>query len=538
MMVLGIHITEHALCAALVRWQKDDVELLESFNFPLSLESPELDIQVKTKELIQKYPPSHYHFAVVLPQHLVSVHDLKFPFKEKFKINKALPFELEEKTPFPENDMVYSFKVCSHTNSSSHVLSFVSSKKRILEFLELLKPIEPSVLTPESSALSNVFEDWKMGASKIPSSAPVDQLKIFLGFKNSTALVSAQNRIILSYNLNWGFEEAVQNISEKYKRNKDQSLKYFFENAVITHEELNKTLALSKIMRKSFKSLVHQIHLLLIYLKGAGCGSVKEISLLGPGSKIQNLSYHLYSALKIPVHKLNSYEKYPVPLEYLTAFGGALEAFKRPKNPAVNLAFTNNTETVKMTQKKVTLLKTIFAAGILFFSYMALRNWQVKNMISETNTQFSSYARKIAGLKTRSISVKNVKKFLKQKQSKQQKHKKFQSLGQLTAPLSVLENLSLSLDQSRKWGVHIHSLEVSGPQVILQGNISPQHFTRLKTALKPLADKGIVSEKPIKQKKESQKDIAKQINELSEIMDNTETKKFHLAFKFKNWSSY
>lgn len=532
MQILGIHITPYSLYAVSLRTADINPIVLDQTSFPLSLELNEeerkAELLLKLKELSNKYPQHHFVFTV--PQTQVSIHDLKFPFTEKFKINKALPFEIEDKIPF--SDMVYSSKICSRSHKESSVLSFVSSKARMQEFLDLIQSagIKAFMLVPESSALSNLFEDWKSPPPQLSSPISGTQLKIYLSYNQSTALLlSAGHRVLSIHNLNWGFQSCVQDISAKYRRDMNQALNYFFENAILTHEDMDSVVPLSKIIKNSFNSLNHHLRLLFIYLKGAGHSSIKEITLLGPGAAIQNLSYHLYSAFKIPVHIMEMDEKLQIPLEYLVSLGTAFEGLKKPKNPPINLMPHIQEERIKITSQKLTFLKAVASAVIVFFAYISIRNWKTEDLTVQMNQIFSNYARRVAGLKTRSISIKNVEKFLNRKKQSNETHKAFKSLNQIPSALETLKQVSFSFTASSSWNMEINQLEIKNRQLNIQGVIEKKHLTSLVQHLKTLAENGkiqqhkasLTKEKPLKQKTPAkinpkpEENLDKQIDKLS-----------------------
>ena len=530
MQVLGVHITPYSLYAVSLRTADTNPIVLDQISLPLSLELNEeqkkAELVLKLKELCQKYPQHYFVFTV--PQTQVSIHDLKFPFTEKFKINKALPFEIEDKIPF--SDMVHSSKICYRSHIGSSVLSFVSSKTWMREFLELIQSanIQTSMLIPESAALSNLFEDWKSSPPQLSPPVLGTQLKLYLSYNQSIALtLSDDHRILLIHNLNWGFQSCVQDISAKYRRDMNQALNYFFENAILTHEDMASVVPLSKIIKNSFNSLSHHLRLLLIYLKGSGHSAIKDITLLGPGSLIQNLSYHLYSVLKIPVHKMEEDEKFQVPPEYLVSLGTAFEAFKKPKNPPINLMPHIQEERIQITKQKSALLKAIAVLVLVFFTYIGVRNWRVEELTLQMNQIFSNYARRAAGLKTRSISIRNVEKFLKRKKQNNEINKNFKSLHQLPSVLDTLKQFSFSFDAFQSWDMEISQLEIKDRKIDIQGAIDKNHLESLMQHLKTIAAGGkvqkkkIIAETPKKEfipEPKMEESLETQIDELSTIL--------------------
>ena len=376
MNTVGVHIESFGIYAVVLCSTSGQITVLDKIFLPLSLEGDlsqrQIEQSAKLKLLIKKYPLSKHHF--VFSHKNTSVHDLKFPFKEKFKINKSLRYEIEELLPFHIENTVYSYKICYFHSNFSHVLSFVSSKKEIQERIQFLKTIggmSPHLLIPESVALSNLFENWKSSPPHWEySKMSADQIQLYLSYDNSFAVIRSNHRMIQVYDIHWSLKSCIQEISEKYKRSMDQAFSYFCENAFITTEEKKYFVPLLKIMNRSIQSLSHQLQLLLVHLKGEGHASIKEIQISGLGSQIQNLPSHLFQIFKIPFHTVKNHDTLNVPPEYLSALGTAIEGLKKPKNPPVDWMrhFRSSSKAmVQMSQKKRKRLQAIAVACVLFF---------------------------------------------------------------------------------------------------------------------------------------------------------------------------
>lgn len=504
MKIIGIHIEKYGVYSIQLQPASKQPVLLAHEAFPLSLDLDEdqrkVEIANHLKELTQKYPPQHHCFVFSIPQKQVSVHNFKFPFQERFKINKALPYEMEEKMPFSLEKVVHSSKISHIQDQFSYVLNFVSPKSSIQNFLDFIKTaakIQPLGLIPESSALINLFENWQSSPPhwKDKKTAAVQQLALNLSYECSTALVLSQNRVIYTYDLNWSLAGCIEEISVKYRRSADQALDYFFKNAFITQKEEGTHLApLLKTIKSRLSSLIHQMHLLFIHLKGAGHDSIQDIHILGPGSAIQNLPAYLFQAFKIPVHIFQKHDLYEIPSQHWAALGTALEGCKRPKNPPVNFieSFQTSSGVLNLSQKKKKIFQSLFLIFISCFTYVCIRNWQSSQLLSQIDPIFSAYSRKIAGLKTRNISVKSVKSFLRQKQEAAEKSKIYRSIPAVPSAMDLLKRMSLSLNQNDQWKLELTQFEIKGYKVIMQGFILKEHIPALQSQLKLLAVNGRV----------------------------------------------
>ena len=504
MYIIGVHIESYRIDSVLLQMTSKQPLLLDKHSLPLSLELNEnqrkIEISNYLNHLTQKYSSYSVSFVFSIPQKQISIHDLKFPFRAKFKIHKALPYEMEEVIPFSLDNVVYNSKISYSNSHFTYVLSFVSSRKWVQDFIHFLEStakITPAFLVPESSSLINLFEQWEISPPQWNNKqeAQADQLNLHLSYDHSTAFVLSQNRVIHIYNINWQLKPCIEQISAKYRRSMDQALDYFFKNAFITQEEGTHLVPLLKIMKQAVSTLQQELKLLFVHLKGMGYDNIQNIHILGPASCIQNLPAHLFRMFKIPVHTFQS--SYSISSEYWTALGTALSACKRPKNPPVDLAESLKPSSEGMSflsQKKKNILKYIALSFIAVLTYTFTRNWQSQQLFDQINQSFSLYSRKIAGLKTRDISVQSVEKFLKKKKTAVQTSKLYNTLPLVPSAMDILKKMSLSLTQLNQSEMELTRFEINGAFVSMRGFISKKHLQPLKKQLQLLSLDGKIKD--------------------------------------------
>ena len=543
MHIIGVHIETYRIDSVLLQMTSKQPLLLDKNSLPLSLELNEnqrkIEISNYLNNLIQKYSSYSVGFVFSIPQKQISIHDLKFPFRAKFKIHKALPYEMEEVIPFSLENVVYNSKISYSNSNFTYVLSFVSSRKWVQDFIHFLEStakITPAFLVPESSSLINLFEQWEISPPQWNNEkeAQADQLNLHLSYDHSTAFVLSQNRVIHIYNINWQLKPCIEQISAKYRRSMDQALDYFFKNAFITQEEGTHLVPLLKIMKQAVSSLQQELKLLFVHLKGMGYDNIQNIYILGPASCIQNLPTHLFQLFKIPVHTFQS--SYSLSSEYWIALGTALSACKRPKNPPVDLAesLKPSSEGISfLSQKKKNILKYIALSFIAVLTYTFTRNWQSQQLLDQMNQSFSLYSRKIAGLKTRDISVQSVEKFLKKKKTAVQTSKLYNTLPLVPSAMDILKKISLSLTQLNQSNMELTQFEINGAFVSMRGFISKNHLQSLKKQLKLLSLDGKIKDQThtLPQNKLSSKKENKEKTNPSVDLKNTIP--FYLTFNIK-----
>ena len=503
MHIVGIDIKSYGIFYVVLQSTIQTPLLIDQGFYPLSLELNEnqrkIEISTHLKSIVEKYPQHSYSYSFSIPQNQISVHNLSFPFRERFKIKRSLPFEIEENIPFSMENILYSPKFAYTQGGQTYILTYVTPQVWVEEFLQFIKKtISPSYLIPRSAALANIFENFMHAPPQWKDGVQPDQLKIYLSYENSMALVLSQKRVILDSQINWNLQSCIEEISSKYRRNLDQSLEFFFQNAFITHEEGTHLVPLLTTIKKSISDLKHQIQLLYLHLKGMGFESIKEIHILGPGGQIQNLTTHLFEVFKTPVHVFDQHPSYTsIKPSHFIALGTALSGLQKPKNPPVNLMdhFKNTSASlIQISEKRKKLFQICAAVFFSLMVYSGFRNYQSERLLDHVSETFSQYSRKIAGLRTRSISIENVEKFIQQKQKSSRMTQIYDSIPSSLSPMEFLKTLSLSILDADEWNLEVSQFEINKNKVSLQGFISKNYFEDLKTQLKTLSSNNTLVE--------------------------------------------
>ena len=139
--------------------------ILQTHYFPIKPEDSEEQKELVTlshlKSLIDVYKDRDVKYIFCCPQNEISVHTLHFPFKERYKIKKSLPFEIEDKLAlFSKQNLISDIKIISRSEKSASVLVFSSFRENIVKLIETLGKmgIQPFIVSCEASAVSNLFE--------------------------------------------------------------------------------------------------------------------------------------------------------------------------------------------------------------------------------------------------------------------------------------------------------------------------------------------------------------------------------------------
>jgi type II secretion system protein L len=165
--IIGIKIEKGLVAAAVVQKDFRRMELVDSFSQPFATDSELVDILVSKSrdwagaKIIASIPG--HHFA----QRLVH-----FPFSDRKRVEKALPFELEDNVPFALDDVVIDYLILdsektangADASKEASVLGIMLPKQVLKRHLELLASagIDPQVIVPSYNGLEALSKMMKV----------------------------------------------------------------------------------------------------------------------------------------------------------------------------------------------------------------------------------------------------------------------------------------------------------------------------------------------------------------------------------------
>ena len=142
---LGIDIGSSSIKIVEINSNNKGIQITRFMEHTLSVNTiqSESDSQLEIIEFLRtiasSYDPQNTTFVVGMGQDKVSVRNKIFPFTERLKIIKSLPFELEEELPFSNDTAIYDAKVIHHFGSTAEVLACATPKNRIQKVLDLMQ---------------------------------------------------------------------------------------------------------------------------------------------------------------------------------------------------------------------------------------------------------------------------------------------------------------------------------------------------------------------------------------------------------------
>lgn len=538
MISLGLYISKESFFIAelVLENQKPKILHLEE-NFWVHLENEEEKmafLSQKIKEREQVHKGKALRFCFVLPQNFVSSFSLELPFKERFKILKNIPFQVEDHTPFQADKVLFDVRVCQiESKNKTHVLSFVSPQESVSDFLknleELKKPIH--LLSCSVSSLANVLEVWNQPLSQVQNPDFSIDTYLYLGVENSYLFFYKKGFLHHISVLDWGCGGIVGEMQSAYKLSREKAWEEFFNKAFLLSKTKGFTkeqIFFSNLVRQSVENFIPKFNLLKMSLMAQKDLQISQMVLFGPGAMIKNLSAFLTEHLGLSVYKSKKLTGLPdwnwrdKPTG-LIAVGLSLEGLKRHPYPGLDFLHFKKQQHSLLSLGSVK--NRIFVYGIAFFllsSYAFLKYYETNKLLSQVQVIFQDYAKKIAFLPAHKSEPEDLKTFLKEQEEKTLAEKRIQKEIQKTSPIETLEKVVMEVGSAEEWGLSIKFLKVSGLQVEMKGSLKADKLKAFQTLIESLSFREV-------------KDSSKRSEpEGEENLDlNNERAEFSFSFKLK-----
>ncbi|HTP05429.1 MAG TPA: type II secretion system protein GspL [Nitrospirota bacterium] len=167
MKIVGIKIEKGLVAAAVVQKDFRRMELVDSFSQPFATDAELIDILVN-----KSGDWAGAKIIASIPGHRFTQRLVHFPFSDRKRVEKALPFELEDSVPFALDDVVIDYlildggKTAKDTDASKEaaVLGIMLPKEVLKRHLELLASagIDPQVIVPSYNGLDALSKMMKV----------------------------------------------------------------------------------------------------------------------------------------------------------------------------------------------------------------------------------------------------------------------------------------------------------------------------------------------------------------------------------------
>jgi general secretion pathway protein L len=485
---------------------------------------PELEIIEFLRELFASYDPASTRVVLGLRQDRVSVRNKLFPFSDRQKILKSLPFELEEDLPFSNETAIFDAKIIRQIGNTAEVLACATPKLRVAGALQMMTDanLDISILSPEGIALANCFERWNDPIPTLPS-RPIDMelqlperlitIQVHIGHNRTLVAAYENNLLIGARTILWGAKNVADAIARRYEIPFVEAMKEMQTKSFILPSKEGASydqIVFSDTISSQVKELSRELKISILEFKAEFNGVVQSVNLSGGGSQILNLHAHMTQLLELPVNKANCLAQFPnVGFEKSArteaiigvALGLAIEGLKKPRNPAVNFLrgeFARQNMAFKIFWERwAPVIKTAAAAFVIFVVYAMIRDDFAVSLADRTDEVLKTQAKVSAKLPAKAQNETGVKKYIREQKQRDLGLKALSSVAHMNSALDLLHKINDAVPAKNAITLNVRQLAIQEDSVHIEGTVaSPREVTLLQQALTQVSSNGRVDQTP------------------------------------------
>ena len=527
---VAIDIGSYSIKVAEVEATAYNYRVVDYLEIPLTRDLS-ADKKVLTIDVLRKiahhYRSQKVSFVFAVNQEFVSVRYKSFPFKERHKIVKSLPFQLIDEVPFDHNEAVYEAKFIATIGKITEVLAFICPKAHVWKVLSLATDagINPKVITAQGVATANLISIWNEPPVELHSSLYAmdeDELSTFnmrnangildIGHEKTIFSVYIDKHLIQTHSLYFGGLRIIKNLAKKYDISEVEAVAVLKEKGFIllSDSEVEADASpdqriFSNTIKESFNDLITNLKRILLSLSSKQKVNFNQIHLLGGTSGLANIEGYLSEQLQIPC-KLLDHCRYHQSLVQLpertsgTAIGIAIEGLRRPRNPPVNfrkddLAFQD--KSFNKFWKAYNHSFKIAAASIAIFFVYAMIRGNLADQLSEAGYDALVAQAKAPGLNIRRASPSRIQSFIRTKRREIKNKQNLSAIVEIPTALDTMALISRQFINKNQGSVEIKRLLIQNDKIQIEGEMSHQKQRSLiQNNLKKMAQNGRIQSIP------------------------------------------
>lgn len=543
MKALGIDIGEDSIKIAEVAQNKKHITVTAVYEKKFSPEISEHDREIEAIEYIRlitsKLDPESKRIVMALKQDKVTVRRKQFPFSDRVKILKSLSFEMEEDIPFDPDLCLFDAKTILTEGFGAHVLAVAAPKSQIEKTLNLSKDFgfDPSLLTVDGLALTNLLEDWEAAPpqyptatgplsynpseEKIDDSVPLNQIQITLNIGHKKTLLCAQieNRVVFVRSLMWGGDQLIQELVRKFQLPYLEAQRMLQTDASLLLSksgESFETTNIANTLEKSLREFIRDLQMSFLEIQSEFHGQIQNIYLTGGLSQLPNLGAYLTQHLEVSCNAVSLVDQYvdaqhiqahgislgDVRSRFATAIGIALEAFKKPRNPSLQFIkgefASDNNKFKQFWNDWGNTAYVGLSAIIILFVWGFFRTDFSTVLVEKGDEALKKQAKTVAQLPNKRANEKGVKNYIKENKKLNQEYKLLNKVVGMNSALDVLKKISESSPSKAQAKIDIVELQITDDLVKMVGYAnSPREVDLIAQNLTQISlDKKITQETP------------------------------------------
>ncbi|PIT98987.1 MAG: hypothetical protein COT74_12135 [Bdellovibrionales bacterium CG10_big_fil_rev_8_21_14_0_10_45_34] len=535
MKTIGIDIGQSRVKVSVIEGTNRQFRILNYVEYDVYSDEAD-DNHKKTVEALRRiqeeFIDGQLKVIVGLPQSSVISRHKVFPFRERIKIARSLPFELEDEIPLDQDEAQFEFKTIQTTRSAAEVLAFVAPDQAIAQTLNVLESafVDPDVLSVESAAVSNLFENWSEPPPEVERLDILDEneselltaegptedgaVLIDLGHSKSVLSVYRRGRLLAQRTIDFGGATLIGALCNAYSLSSEQARTILEEKAflLITKDKANEDqIRFAETLAQPFDEFAKRAKMSILELETQFQFKATRVSLIGGLSQVLNVGPYLTQRLEVATNvqaletpfanSAVTFDK-PTMAKAAVSLSFAIEGLKRPRNPAIDFrkgAFVKKSLSMQLMCENWSPI--FYAAVAIFFIasiYSVSREMMAESLSDASYQAMLDQARSPAvGLKGSAASAAGVSKFLRTKKKEIRDRELMEKLTKMNSSLDVLKEISNKMPARSAGRIDVREVQIASNQVTVFGLASQANLvSQIENTLKAMSLNGKVETMP------------------------------------------
>lgn len=511
MKCLGVDIGSSSIKIAEIEGSSRTATVTQIWELPLStdpMRDQSLEVIERLRAFSAQYPNKDARWIIAVPQNSVSTRLRRFPFVDRQKVIKSLPFELEEDIPFDAAETIFEARIVETYANGSDVIAIACPFEPIEQALGRAKDggFDAEIVSVEGLALSNILDSWWAPPLATPGIVSITDEAIRqqdvrvahailqIGHTRSNLVVYRDNHVVAIRSIQWGGHDVALALEAIFKIPYVEAVKVLQTKSFVllnSDGASRDQLAMHKAVAEAAGSLIRDLRMTLLDLRASAGAELRDIRLTGGASQIQNFAEWLSQSLEVSASPLNYFGvmtgtgkvAFRVPHSpeienaSATAIGLALEGLRKSRNPAINLRkgrFARSNESVKIFwdnwKSTLQIAASIF---LILCAYTYVRETMSQSLAERSDEALANAAKTAAGLKGAQGNSDGVKRYIA---TEAKAIKQRETLAQLDSYVPAMdfivrlsEKLPVQIPPRSGRGLDIDMLTIDNDDLTIEG---------------------------------------------------------------------
>jgi len=513
---VGIDIGHSSIKVATLSLTKKGpyIESIDIFGLPIN---PNDDRDLAVLEILRalrdKNAGQDCIYTLSIAQSKVAYRYKTFPFTEKIKILKALPFELEEDLPFSLDNAFWDARIVRQIGTESDVLAAAVTQHQIKKLMDNIGSLGLNIkkVIPHGNALHNVLapvneSTWKISPKVTDESqAENKKLKLYLdiGHKETVVNLYEDNVWVDSSVILWGGYNLVKSVADRYEIGLDEAYKVVQEKSFVLIQLDNASyeqIVFSETLASELKNLARELNLIQLGFENSHKGTIEEIYVTGGTSRLIHIAPYLTQLLEISVNNFSYLDRwhYNPNLDthmepfVASAIGLALEGLRKSSQPQFQflqgIYAQKNTylENFWNSAKDSLIWGSAIIATLWIWS--SVRVQLSEELLSKINDRVKQAGQIIADLPAKQSNPSQIKNYIKNAKYVILERQLFESVTQRASALDILKWISEKFPDKSASRAQVLELSIIDSNVKIKGiTTTPQEKNQILNSLKSLS---------------------------------------------------